>query len=279
MFVKLFRQICIVAALLATSQAANASFHLWQINELFSNADGTVQFIELSVSAGQEQFIAGQTITSSSAGHATKSFTFPSNLPGDSANKTFLIGTQGFAALNIVAPDYTVPNGFLYTNNGSVNYAGLNSIDYATLPTDGSLSLNRDGTTSVNSPKNFAGATGTVSLIDYTGAWYNANESGWGLSVIRGTTGLYGIIMYHFNQTSNPTWYFMAGGSFSGTTYSAPVTLYSGPSFTSPTFNSAQVSSSTVGTASINFTSATTANLTYTISGTMVTKALTKLQF
>jgi hypothetical protein len=71
----------------------------------------------------------------------------------------------------------------------------------------------------------------------------------------------------------------MAGGSFSGTTYSAPVTLYSGPSFALPTFDSTMVTHNSVGTASINFTSATTATLTYTISGTTATKALAKLQF
>jgi hypothetical protein len=279
MFTKLIRQISTVVALLGISQAANASFHLWQINELFSNADGTVQFIELSVSASGENLLAGQMITSSSPGHTTNTFTFPSNLLFDTANKTFLIGTQGFAALNVVAPDYTVPNGFLYTKDGTVNYAGLNSLDYPALPTDGILSLSRNNTTGVNSPKNFAGATGTVVQADFTGAWYDKDESGWGLSVIRGASGLYGIIMYHFNQSSNPTWYFMAGGTFSGTTYRAPVTLNSGPSFTSPTYDPNLVTNPQVGTASINFTSATAATLTYTISGTTATKPLVKLPF
>jgi len=116
--------------------------------------------------------------------------------------------------------------------------------------------------------------------IDYTGAWYHASESGWGLSVIRGPlSGLYGIIMYHYNQSANPTWYFMAGGSFNGNTYSAPITMYSGPFFGGP-FNSAQVTAPVVGSATINFTSATTATLSYTISGTTVSnKSITKLDF
>jgi cellulose 1,4-beta-cellobiosidase len=115
---------------------------------------------------------------------------------------------------------------------------------------------------------------------DYTGAWYNANESGWGLSVIRGpNTGLYGIIMYHYNQSASPTWYFMSGGSFNGNVYSVPVTLYSGPFFGGP-FNPALVTSPVVGSATINFTSATNATLTYTIGTTApVTKNITKLDF
>ena len=117
-----------------------------------------------------------------------------------------------------------------------------------------------------------------VVLPDYTGAWFKASESGWGLSVIRGASGLYGIIMYNFNQTSNPTWYFMAGGSFSGTVYNAQVTRYSGPYFGSP-FNSVPVTSTPVGSATIIFTSATTATLTYTIDNVTVTKDITKLEF
>ncbi len=43
-----------IQALIATSSlftampGAFADFHLWTINEVFTNADGTVQFIELS---------------------------------------------------------------------------------------------------------------------------------------------------------------------------------------------------------------------------------------
>ena len=119
-----------------------------------------------------------------------------------------------------------------------------------------------------------------TSLPDYTGAWNNAGESGWGLSVIRGpNSGLYGIIMYHYNQSASPTWYFMAGGSFNGSTYSAPISLYSGPFF-GGSFNPALVSSPLVGSVTINFTSATTAVLSYTISGTTVSnKSITKLIF
>ena len=122
-----------------------------------------------------------------------------------------------------------------------------------------------------NGPVAFGIFIGGPVALDYTGAWFNANESGWGLSVIRGSSGLYGIIMYHYNQSNNPVWYFMAGGSFNGAVYSAPVMRYSGPYFGSA-FNSVQVSSVAAGNASINFTSATSATLTYTIDGVAVTK-------
>jgi hypothetical protein len=277
---KLRIQVCLLGLLLGISGAANATFHLFQISKLYSNADGTVQFIELSAFSGGQQFIAGHTITSAHSGDTTRTFTFPNNLPGDTANHSFLIGTQGFAALNVVTPDFIVPNGFLFTANGLVTYGeGADSFSYASLPTSGGLMLNRSGTTSANAAKNFAGATGSVAP-DYTGAWNNASESGWGLSIIRGqTSGLYGIIMYHYNQAHNPTWYFMSGGSFNGNVYTAPVTLYNGPWF-GESFSTIPVTNSPAGTASINFTSDTTGVLTYTITGApQVTRNIAKLQF
>jgi hypothetical protein len=173
---KRIRQVCIFALCLGISAAANATFHLWHITQLYSNADGTVQFIELTALSGAQQFIAGHSITSSQ-GATTRSYTFPTNLPGDTATtiggyydygtsttfKSFVIGTQGFAVLGVVTPDYVVPNGFLFTANGVVNYAeSADVFSYASMPTDGSQALNRNSTTGINSPQNFAGASGSI---------------------------------------------------------------------------------------------------------------------
>src|SRR6195256_2662108 len=145
--------------LLAISGGAPATFHLWQINEIHFNADGSVQFIELITTFGGQQFIGGHAMTSSQ-GATIHTLNITTDLPGDSANKTFLIGTQGFAALNVVTPDYVVPNGFLFTDGGTLNWAGgADIVNYASLPTDGRLSINRVEVTAINSPKNFAGVT------------------------------------------------------------------------------------------------------------------------
>jgi hypothetical protein len=139
----------------------SASFHLWVMNELYSNADGSVQFLELSTSAGGQELVANHVLTATQ-GATTRTFMVPTNLPGDSTGRRFLFGTQGFAALGVVTPDYIVPNGFFFLGNGTVNWAGVDNWNYSGLPSDGSLSLNRDGSTAVNSPQNFAGQTGTV---------------------------------------------------------------------------------------------------------------------
>lgn len=167
----------VLAATLAVcfAGAANASFHLWQINEIFSNASGTVQYIELTTTASGEQFLAGHGITVSAGGNI-HSFVFPSDLPGDSASHRFLIGTQGFADLGIVTLDYVVPNGFLFLPGGSINYADVDRVSYATLPSDGIHAIDRAGSPVVNAPMNFAGAAGSVrTSLDCLLNWAESN--------------------------------------------------------------------------------------------------------
>jgi Ca2+-binding RTX toxin-like protein len=139
------------------------AFHLYDINELYSNASGTIQFIELTVDnhTGEDRW-AGRSITVTQGG-TTHSFTFPSNLAStQTANTKVLIATQGFADLGVVTPDFIIPSGFLFLDGGIVDFAGVDYVVYAALPTDGAMARNVDGTDSVNSPTNFAGSTGTV---------------------------------------------------------------------------------------------------------------------
>src|SRR5262249_19989464 len=82
-------------SLQALEDRLTPSFHLWTIDQVFSSADGKVQFIELHDNDNGEEFLSGHTITS-----GTKQFTFPSNLPSDqTANHHFLIGTTSYANL------------------------------------------------------------------------------------------------------------------------------------------------------------------------------------
>ena len=139
------------------------SFHNYRLNELYSNADGSIQFIELVVgNVNGESFWQGQTITATQ-GSTTHTYTFPNDLgSAATANRSVLVATQGFANLGLVAPDFIVPAQFLFTNGGTVNFAGVSSVAYASLPTDGSHSLNANNTTGINSPTNFLGLAGTV---------------------------------------------------------------------------------------------------------------------
>lgn len=155
--------------ILATA-SAQASFHLWQITEVYSDPTGTVQFIELFTDTDGEEFLTGHMITSDS-----NSFTFLTNLPSEmTANHHFLIATPGYTAISgAPAPDYVLPsNNWFSLSSDTIDYAGVNSLTFTPgqLPTDGVNSLNRifnppTSTTffiAQNSPTNFAGDTGSV---------------------------------------------------------------------------------------------------------------------
>jgi Repeat of unknown function (DUF5648) len=158
----LHRLLFVLAALLALPAAA--SFHTFTLQQFYTNADGTIQFIVLKESSGLggQNFLTGHTLTSTQGG-TTHTLTFIQNLPsGNTSGKSFLVGTAGFAALGVVTPDYTMPDGFLFATGGSVDYAGVDVVAHGALPTDGVNALTRDGVVMQNLARNFAGATGSV---------------------------------------------------------------------------------------------------------------------
>jgi len=150
------------------------AFHLWTISEVYSNADRSVQYIELFTTAPGETLIAGQVISFTPTGSSTPvNYVIPSNLSQITANKSLLIGNAGYAALTGVPdPDFILPDGFLLTTGGTLNVFGVDSITFGpgVLPTDGSNSLNDTNpmqfasnlVAGVNSPRNFADVTGTI---------------------------------------------------------------------------------------------------------------------
>ncbi len=152
----------LVLAFLASG--ANATFHTFVIEELYSDASGTVQFIELHEASGLngQDLLAGHTLTSSS-GATTRVYTFPTNLPNNlTANKRVLIATQAFANLGIVTPDYIVPAPFLFPGGGTLNYALVDTFAYPALPANGVDALYRTGAVAPDLATNYAGQSGAI---------------------------------------------------------------------------------------------------------------------
>jgi len=52
-------RIAVFLATLAATLPAQAIFHLWAIDEIYSSADGRVQYIELRALTGGQQFLGG----------------------------------------------------------------------------------------------------------------------------------------------------------------------------------------------------------------------------
>ena len=158
------RALCAMALAMITA-SAHANFHLWEIDQVFSDASGNVQYVRFSALSGGQQSLSGHNVVSSLAGNPSKTYAFTTNLPGDSTGKKFLLATQGFAALNIVTPDYVVPNGFLFTPDGTITFAGgADILTYLSLPSNGTQAITRTGAIVTATPINFAGQTGQVNV-------------------------------------------------------------------------------------------------------------------
>ena len=155
---------------------ALATFHTFQIEEIFSNADGTIQYVVLHEALGMngQNFLAGLTFTATD-GVTPHTYVFTRDLPGGemgggygmpmqspTAHARMLIATQGFAALGLVTPDYVIPNGFIPLANGTINYAGVDQVSYMALPTDGTSALTRGGSQVSNLATNFMGLSASV---------------------------------------------------------------------------------------------------------------------
>ena len=274
------------AVLALFSLQATASFHLWKIDEIFSDATGSVQFIELSVSSSGEQFLAGHTISVTEGNNPAHTLAFPSNLPGDTANRHFLVATQGFAKLGIVTPDYVVPDGFLYVPEGTINYADVDVVTYEALPTDGVHSIDRSGNLLVNSPTNFAGQTASLQVpsgsgANYQGLWWAApagSESGWGINFAHQGDVIFAT-WFTYDTTGKAWWLGMQANRTAAGTYAGTIFTTRGPAFDAVPFDPSKVTETAVGSGTLTFSDANDARFAYTVNGTTQTKALVREVF
>ncbi|MEM7165054.1 MAG: hypothetical protein AAF581_06285 [Planctomycetota bacterium] len=173
--VRRFVSTAVFAALACVSMPADAGSHLWKVNELFSNPDGTVQFVELKECCGSnnEVNLNGVIVHSVST---TIAFTFPSNIPGPTGNKHLLLATAAFAALpGAPTPDFIIPDGLIDLAGDTIWYGQAQNYDSfmftsGQLPTDGTMSMQLTSftpdtfTIAANTPTNLAGQTGTVTV-------------------------------------------------------------------------------------------------------------------
>jgi hypothetical protein len=162
-----------LAFIAAFAPRGSAAFHLWSIHEIYSNSNGKLQFIELMDGppydfSGFQNSVNGLSISVMNTGNTqTNTFMIPgSSLPGNTLNHMLLFGTAGIQAAGGPAPDYIIPDNFLFTAGGSVSFFGANGGAYGPMPTDGTSSVDWDShNIGLNSPTNYAGQTGTVNPL------------------------------------------------------------------------------------------------------------------
>ena len=166
---------------LASVEFARANFHDWTITEIYSNADGSVQFIELTCPSSGENFLRGERIWCINGSH-TNVFTFPADLTGNTADAKLLLATPGFASQpGGIVPDYVISANFLQLSSARLNYANVDILNYSNLPTNGTASMVRSGSrlinAATNSPENFAGARSSIVPVEFNSITRNGTNT------------------------------------------------------------------------------------------------------
>jgi hypothetical protein len=290
------------AVLLSLSFAATADFHLYKIEQIYSNADGTVQYLVMHESTGadgENLWSGNPLIAMPTHGGTTKSFVFPQNLPGGmctfyygcelapTAFTRVLIATQGFASLGLVKPDYIVPNGFFATDGVTVNYAGTDQVTFASIPTDGTNAVTRSGTIAPNLATNLAGQSASVSgaVLNFSGLWYKApaeSESGWGINFSHQGDTLFAS-WFTYDMTGKGWWLVMTATNTGGNTFTGDLLEAAGPAFDAVPFpplgSPGGITGSTVGSGTLTFTDVNNGTFAYTVNGISQTKAITRQVF
>lgn len=299
---KAFVRAVVMSLGLGFALPGHATFHLWRTDQVYSNASGTVQYIVMVALSGGQEFISGHTIQVTQGG-TTHTYTFTQNLPSDTAigtgcggvygctgstYKSLLLATQGFANLNVVQPDFIVPDGFLFVNGGSINWGGGYDIfNYSTIPTDGTNALFRAGNVAFNAPQNFAGQTGSIQAsgpFDVQGLWWRSpagSESGWGVNITHQANTLFAT-WFTYDTDGSGMWLVLANGAQSTgnqNSYSGDLFRTTGPAFSSTPFDPTKVVATNVGSATFTFTDKDTGTFAYTVNGVSQSKPIMREVF
>ena len=264
----------------------------WGVIEIYSNADGSIQFLIL-ISAQIDKkygFLDGKTLIASS-GSAEHTLTFPTDkvYAGD---KPILVATQGFADLSVVKPDFIVPNGFLFLENGSLRlrdepwFEG-DSVKYDALPIDGVYAFFPDAWGDSLELVGPASATNSAGQIydfpwrappNYQGTWWNAAEPGWGIGLTHQGDRIFAT-WFTYDPGGNPLWLSMPASrdASAGNIYTGPLYINMGAPLGTTT---GATETKQIGTGSLEFSDADSARFSYAIDGldTIVrqTKSITR---
>lgn len=116
---------------------------------------------------------------------------------------------------------------------------------------------------------------------DYSGLWYNAGESGWGMNVIQQEQILF-ITLFIYGANSQPTWFVASNASFTSAnsagdrTYTGALYATTGTPFSIDPFNSGSVTVAQVGTITFVGRADGTATVSYTANSSTVNKTVVR---
>jgi hypothetical protein len=118
--------------------------------------------------------------------------------------------------------------------------------------------------------------------VEYTDLWWNPAESGWGLTTTHQGNVVF-LTIFVFGADGKALWFsspaFLSQSDASGNPAFAGTLYQSAGPYFGAAFNPASVTATPVGAATFTATSATTANLSYTVNGAGVSKSLVRQTF
>jgi len=123
-------------------------------------------------------------------------------------------------------------------------------------------------------------ARAVTGSTDYSGLWYNAAESGWGMNVMQQEQILF-ITLFIYGANNQPTWFVASDASFTGAsggdrTYTGPLYATTGTPFSTNPFNPGATTVAQVGTITFVGKADGTATVSYTASGSTVNKTVAR---
>ena len=237
-----------------------------------------------------------------SAGTVAPSLTTTYSVTGSNAGGT---GNSASVTVTVTAAPLSTPACMLMASPESITAGGTSTLTASCSPTALSYTWTGSGCAGINSPScavapasstaytvtgsNAAGsgapasATVTVSALTttpspYTGLWWNANESGWGMSITQhGNINF--VAAYTYDQAGLPAWYVMSNCPVSGNSCTGALYRVSGGTPPTAPWNGSGKVVSQVGSATLSFANADNASFSFSIDGIAGSKSITRQIF
>jgi hypothetical protein len=110
----------------------------------------------------------------------------------------------------------------------------------------------------------------------YTGLFWNANESGWGMSITQHSSGIIFVAWYVYDASGKPIWYVMPACPLSGKSCTSDIYSVVGGTAPGVTWNGTGIAPTKVGSGTFAFSDNNSATFNYTLSGLSGSKNLSR---
>jgi hypothetical protein len=117
----------------------------------------------------------------------------------------------------------------------------------------------------------------TSSASPLTGLWWNANESGWGVTITQQSERVF-VAMYVYDAVGNPVWYSMSC-TVSGANCAGDFLKVKGGTPPTVPWNASALSVTKVGSMTLQFVSNDAGSMSYTLDGLSNTRQITRTVF